>query len=481
MNRKRPSLKKQLTLALAFTLALLCLVGNTALYTYIKHLSAKEFDERLHHDLRALVEMASIDPAGGEISLDMHDSDHPHFRPHKEAKYYHLSHRDEEVHLRSRSLEEDSLPKIAVNPGELAFKDIQLPDGRQGRVITTVSKLSVDISTHHVHFALAISREGLDKMLHLQRWCSIVLSVALIGTGILLVRRLTHRSFDSLDEFTHQIAEIDYESLTTRLPEDTLHEELSPLARRFNRLLGRLQEGAEREMRFNANVAHELRTPVAEFRAIAEVGLDEIRTGDLDDPKPYFEDAAELAQRMSRLVETVLSLSRSGDYWGELAIESVELVDAIHSAWKPHQVFIQEKQLRVNLTLLDEAVIESDPSLIAAILNNLTTNAISHSPAGSEIAVQLTQGAEGFVLTMDNPNIDLNDRDLEVLAEPFWQKDAARSESAHFGIGLSLVDAYCRLVKIEHAFSLPSPEIFRATIVFKATSTNLSGPPQPGT
>ena len=466
-----PSLKRQLTLALAISLALLCLLGNGVLYVYVQQLSAKDFDDRLHHDMRALVEMTSINPAGDAIQLAMHDSDHPHYRPHKEAKYYHLSHRDQDVHLRSRSLEANSLPKLSVDPGELVFQNIVLPDGRQGRVLTTVSQLTANQSTHHVHFALAISREDLDQMLRRERWFSIALSALLIAAGILLVRRLTNHSFHNLRSFTEQLAEIDYTTLNARLPEDTLHEELTPVARRFNRLLARLQDGAEREMRFNANIAHELRTPVAEFRAIAEVGLDEIRTGDMADPKPYFEDAAELAQRMTRLVETVLSLTRTGDFWDELKLEDVDLVDIIHSVWKPHQVFIREKQLAMHRDLLDQALIHSDRALVAAILNNLATNAISHSPPGSTITLQLAQRVEeeenSLVLTIDNPNEALKEADLETLTEPFWQKDASRSSSAHFGIGLSLVDAYCRLLKLEHTFSLPSPDIFRATLVFK--------------
>ena len=87
---------------------------------------------------------------------------------------------------------------------------------------------------------------------------------------------------------------IDFDTLVNRLPEVNLPVELALLARCFNEALARLDRGAQREIRFNANVAHELRTPVAELRAIAEVGLQEAREGALESPASYFEDATAL-------------------------------------------------------------------------------------------------------------------------------------------------------------------------------------------
>ncbi len=255
---------------------------------------------------------------------------------------------------------------------------------------------------------------------------------------------------------------IDFDTLGNRLPEENLPVELAPLARRFNEALARLDRGAQREIRFNANVAHELRTPVAELRAIAEVGLQEAREGALESPASYFEDATELAERMARLVDTISSLNRTGLGRELIEVSEADLVKLVERAWRPHEDRAAGRGLNVRIQLPDEQLIATDVSLASAIMTNLIVNAVSHTPQGGDLTITLKENC----LTIANTNHDLREADLPHLFEPFWQKDASRSDSAHFGIGMALGDAYARLLRIEVRLSIATPGRFEVALIF---------------
>ncbi len=468
MSPRAPSLRRQLALALAGCLTGLCLAANLAFYHYVKQLSIEEFDEALQRDLETIVAMTSVHDGGNRLELDIHNHDHPEFQDHDEAKYYHISHGDGRCHLRSRSLNEDSLPVLTETHGEIVMQDLVLPDGRRGRVVSTRSHMGEEGAAvrHAIHFALAISRDSLDRILRMQRWCAIGVGAVLILASVGIALALTKRSFRKIDHFSRHLREIDFDSLGERLPEEGLPVELAPLAARFNEALARLERGAQREIRFNANVAHELRTPVAELRAIAEVGLEECTAGEMENPSGYFEDAGELAHRMGRLVDTISSLNRSGLGRECLTIEQTDLVEVLRRAWKPHAAKAEERRLAVSMDTPPRCLVETDASLGAALVNNLMSNAVSHTPEGGVVSFRID--GEALELVVANTNEDLEERDLQHLVEPFWQKDASRSDRTHFGIGMALVDAYARLLRIRYELSLSEDGVFAVSLRFPA-------------
>lgn len=465
MSSRLPSLRRQLAWALAGCLTLLCLAANVAFYHYVRKLSIEEFDAALQADLKTVVAMTSVHDGGNRIDLHIHNHDHPEYREdHEDAKFYHISHADVRSHLRSRSLNSASLPVLSETHEQLVFQDIALPDGRRGRVASSLSMIGETNSSsmHSIHFAIAVSRESLDHILAMQRWCAIALGGLLIAASIAIALALTKRSFRKVDEFSKHMRSIDFDTLGNRLPEENLAVELAPLARRFNEALVRLDRGAQREIRFHANVAHELRTPVAELRAIADVGLQEAREGALENPASYFEDATELAKRMARLVDTISSLNRTG--LGRELIErsKTDLVELVARAWRPHEERAVSRGLSVQFDVPDTHPVETDASLVTAIITNLLVNAVSHTPKGGDLKVTLVNNR----LSITNTNHDLSETDLPHLFEPFWQKDASRSDSAHFGIGMALVDAYARLLGIKVRLNLDIHERFEVALIF---------------
>jgi two-component system, OmpR family, sensor kinase len=209
--------------------------------------------------------------------------------------------------------------------------------------------------------------------------------------------------------------------------------EVAPVIEQLNRLFARIERSLERERRFTADAAHELRTPVAGIKAQAQVArlaagegarnraLDQVVSG---------------ADRAARLVEQLLTLARldSADRsqlhecdLRELALQCVaELAPAALNKG-------------VSLELADGVSVQAPviAPLVQVLLRNLIDNAIRHSNAGSEVRVRvaLQDGAAQLSVTDSGPGIPADQRE-KVLMRFYRLPEAGEGGS---GLGLSIV------------------------------------------
>ena len=482
----RHSVRRQLVIRIVIALTTLCVITNTVFFLYLKQLGSDAFDSRLRKDLEVIAAMTSVHDNGRRIALAMHQLDHPEFRDHSGGKYYHLSHDEHDVHVRSQSLTEVSLPRHVENSNRPVLRNLQLPNGRKGRLITTKIAFkeqgsgdtpSAKTVVHQIHIAVAISREELDQLLMMELLGSMTVSALLILIALGIVSGFATKSFESINQFTEKLQSTDYQNLSRRDIDHATPSELLPLEERFNNLLDRLREGVEREQRFNDNIAHELRTPIAELRAIVEVGCLELDGDTLPGATKYFQDLTEITARMSRLVDTVFLLSRPSGANEEIALERVGLKALVDKTWAPHHAFASRKEIKTQMDVPATLSVITDQALASAVLTNLIANAVYHSPEQGSIAIRSFNEADDVTLTIENQNTALTAGDLNRLTEPFWQKDPSRQGGERSGIGMALVDSYCRALKIECTFTLPEPHVFRVTLRFvsgaRATSTQL--------
>ena len=120
---------------------------------------------------------------------------------------------------------------------------------------------------------VASDRDDLDEALAALALALLGCGAALLAVTIVIVPRLLRRELAPLNELAERAAHVNADSLATRFPSDGLPGELAPISGRLNDLLARLEQAFERERQFGADLAHELRTPIAELRSLAEVAL----------------------------------------------------------------------------------------------------------------------------------------------------------------------------------------------------------------
>ncbi len=266
-----------------------------------------------------------------------------------------------------------------------------------------------------------------------------------------------------------QAAHIDANSLDKRLPVAGLAAELRPICQCINELIERVEAGFKRERQFTANVAHELRTPIAELRTMAEVAVQRAsRTGAA--PEQDDRDALDIALQMEGIVTTLLALARCQAGTEVANPGRVDLGEVVSGSWRKFALAADARRLRLAIETPAGMTIVTDRGLLSAMLDNVVFNATEYTPRGGDVRCQFNRAGDGVTLTIANATAGLSPEDLPHLCEPFWRKDAARSASSHSGLGLALVDAYAKLLNIELKLDLSPDKRFSVALTFPVAS-----------
>jgi heavy metal sensor kinase len=233
--------------------------------------------------------------------------------------------------------------------------------------------------------------------------------------------------------------EITAESLAERLPVDNADDEFGRLATVFNNTLSRLQDAFERLRRFTADASHELRTPLTAMRSVGEVALRDIL--DAGAYRDVIGSMLEEVDRLTRLVESLLTLTRADSGKIELVPETLDLGALAGNVIDQLRVLADEKQQDLTLRAPPVAVHAiGNATLVHHALMNLIHNAIKYTPNGGTISVELNaaNSARAVIEVRDTgPGIPAAHRDR--IFDRFYRVDASRSrEDGGVGLGLAI-------------------------------------------
>ncbi len=279
----------------------------------------------------------------------------------------------------------------------------------------------------------------------LQRLGLTLMSASLIGAllvsvGSVLLVRLALSPMRLLVDQTRQLAA---ERLHERLDGSQQPEELMPLVDQFNALLERLSRSYAQLEGFNADVAHELRNPLATLITGTEVAMRQpgVPAATLDQLGSNLEEL----QRMAGIVNDMLFLSHadSGASARRQPVASLAALAADVADY--HEAAIAEAQLRLRIE--GDATGEFDVPLLKRGLSNLLGNATRYARADTELQVRIEANAAGVVrLSVTNQGPVIPPEHLPRLFDRFYRADPARRRgSEHHGLGLSIVAAIARM------------------------------------
>jgi two-component system sensor histidine kinase QseC len=278
------------------------------------------------------------------------------------------------------------------------------------------------------------------------------LLLGITGIGILaalgsvtLIQLALKSGLKPLNTLGSKVALIDASSLDGRFSSENMPRELTPICNHLNELMERLEESFEREKRFSSDLAHELRTPIAELRMMSEVAMRWPDQNNSDQAK----ETLEIAEQMQAIIESLLTLGRYENRQTEIQLESVDISSLCRSCWKPFSARAAEKEIRVNLDIPETQTLETDPKLLRLILNNLFSNASEYTPAGGVINITGAGELNGIILSVSNTVSDIEPESIHHLFERFWRQDDARSDNNHSGLGLCLARTCSRALSLD--------------------------------
>jgi signal transduction histidine kinase len=281
---------------------------------------------------------------------------------------------------------------------------------------------------------------------------------------------------------TQAARRIEAERLAERLEGAEVDDELGRLARTLNEMLARLEAGFAQVRRFSADASHELRTPLTILKGEIEVALRSAR-----EPVEYrrvLESALEEVERMARLVDDLLMLSRADAGALRWDQEPVELDRLVEDIAKRGEILGRARGNQVAIQTLEPLITRGDEQRLRQLLLNLVDNAVKYTPPGGRVTVSLRRAGgesdgprppipeavpdgpiaespngppgEWVEIAVSDTGVGIPPEALPRIFERFYRVDGARSrEAGGTGLGLciakTIVEAHGGGIRVESA------------------------------
>ena len=468
------SIRNRLNLGIIGGMILLLTAAAVFLYFRVASQVEQAFDAALVDKAHALMQLTELDEEGLEFDFAEDGVMAEFVRPNR-PEYYQLWARGKTLLIKSPSLGEANLPLIGAGLDRQHFSDLTLPDGRAGRAVEIGFLPRVEIEfdddevrspeppeAQSISLVFAREREALDATLLTMGTTVFGVVIGVLLLSALLVTRLVGQGLRPLSQLAEQVHEIDESRLDTRLTHAGKQSlEIAPIEDQINYMLERLQSAFERERRFSANVAHELRTPLSELKTLAEVGR--MVPEDTAQVRGFFDDVEAISGQMEKIVVTLLELARSEAGLLYADPEDVELSAYCDEIWQ-QAVDSAGAGRTLHKQIPEGLVINTDREKLGMILSNLFVNAVSYSPTDAEVRVVAEIRDRSVVLEVSNAAIDLRPEDVVHMKDRFWRKQQVSDRGGHSGLGLTLVEALARVMQLDVNLALDRQQVFMVRI-----------------
>lgn len=259
------------------------------------------------------------------------------------------------------------------------------------------------------------------------------------GMGLVVSYFLSGNITRPLRQLSQAAEKIRQGHLKQEVPVET-QDEVGQLAAVFNQMSAELAANESNRQEFLANIAHELKTPLAVLQGHLESMLDGVEE---PEPEKLFSMQEEV-MRLTRLVGDLRDLSLAQVHQLELHLQPVDLGEKAERAAELLEPLLEEKRLHFVKNMAPSLPVRQlDPDRVNQILYNLITNAIRYTHPGTAILLQTEPVGKRVRLTIADEGPGIAPEDLDHIFEQFYRGDKSRNRaSGGSGIGLSLAKSF---------------------------------------
>ena len=266
-----------------------------------------------------------------------------------------------------------------------------------------------------------------------------LLALGTIASAVIGIA-VTKRGLRPLANMTTALARISPTHLDERVPPAGWPHELAPLALAFDDMLDRLEDSFTRLSQFSADLAHELRTPLANIRGEAEVALTRPRSS--AEYRDVIESTVAECERLSGIVDNLLFLARAEAADGKVERTKLDGRPAIEKIISYYETIAEEHQVRI--VRQGEGMIFADSLLFSRAVSNLLDNSLRYTPDGGMILVSISEKPGATEVSVKDSGGGIATEHLPMVFDRFYRADASRS-SGGTGLGLALVKGIAQL------------------------------------
>lgn len=282
--------------------------------------------------------------------------------------------------------------------------------------------------------------------------------------GTLLLSRAVLRPVRALTSAARGLGEGDLER---RVPVSG-RDEIAELGRTFNRMAQGLQAAEERQRRLTGDIAHELRSPLANLRGYLEA----LRDGVISPTPALLDSLHEEALVQQRIVDDLqdLALAEAGALTYHRSV--IDLRELLDSARTAHRAQAQAAGVTLTVDAPEPVYADADAVRLRQVLGNLVGNALRATPAGGSVTLALARSGSSVVVRVRDTGTGIAADDLPHLFDRFWRADASRGRATGgSGLGLSIA----RQIVTDHGGTIEAESRVGAGTTFTVTLAAADG------
>ena len=333
----------------------------------------------------------------------------------------------------------DQMP-IMINPKSEGRVSVRREDGLMLEGARKVIANAASLSVHEI--VVGIDTRPRERLLASYRRSILWLGGAGLFAAVLLGAYATSRGLRPIKRLSSEAILIHGQSRAQRLSTRVKNSELDGLVSAFNGALDRLSAAYRHMEAFNADVAHELRTPLATLIAGTEVALSRHRSS--AELRDTLAEGLEELHSMKTLVNDMLFVARADR--GELALklQSTSALKEVEHAVQFFEASLEEARLTVQVT--GDAQIRCNANLVRRAIANLLSNAIKYATTDSIIGIAVETSSDEVWIRVSNQGDTVPPSVLEQMFTRFFRADTARAlRGESHGLGLAIVKAIAQM------------------------------------
>src|SRR3989339_141063 len=257
------------------------------------------------------------------------------------------------------------------------------------------------------------------------------LFILLAIIGFVVVYKITQ----TITFLSFQMRQISSKNLDKKITSIKGNDEIGQLANSFNGLLDRLDKAFKRERQFIADVAHEMKTPIATLRSSFEVTLRKERTN--EEYKKMIKDSIIETDRLTTTLKDILDLA-----WSEVPNEKLReyfnLSQLMSELSEIAQKLAMKKNITVSSNVKSQITIKGFRERLGRALLNIIDNAIKYTPSNGRIYIALIKEQNNALITIEDNGQGIESKELDHIFDRFYRGSKAEKT---FGAGLGLAIA----------------------------------------
>src|SRR6266481_2897367 len=288
-----------------------------------------------------------------------------------------------------------------------------------------------------------------------------LLFIAVLAGGVvasaLIAIIVTRHGLQPLREMTQSFGRVGPDHLKEHIGSAGWPRELQPLTIAFDEMLKRLDDSFTRLSQFSADLAHELRTPIANMLGEAQVALSRDRSS--AEYRETIESTIGECERLSGIVDNLLFVARADAASEPVARKRFDARAAVDKIAAFYETIAEDRHVAISCK--GQGQISADPALFERAVGNLVDNALRFTPHNGSIQIALAERATDFEVTVRDNGCGIAAEHLPRVFDRFYRAESSRGSDGA-GLGLALVKS---IVELHGGSASIHSEIRRGTTV----------------